>query len=174
MRSHPLPWITSCVILALAYLAEALPPRPRIETINIVSLSPHKLILDQIDPVDRHPRRALTARISHHRTGSINAAIRNCTISAPSAPSVSASRGPGRGCPISRSNPDSESTASPSGTRMQNSGRQSTSVKTLARAREVRCGMPSTRWGCSILGGRRLRGWEVRRKRKQLPWSVNG
>jgi len=38
MRLYPLPLISCFLILALAYLAEGLPPRPTIERIQVVSL----------------------------------------------------------------------------------------------------------------------------------------
>jgi len=86
MTSHPFPFISLFVILALAYLAEGVPPRPAIEQIQYVSLPPTQNILDRISyiPTDPLPRRASTAQIFRRRTGSIEAAIPDCTLSAPS------------------------------------------------------------------------------------------
>lgn len=40
MRSHPFTFISLFVILALAYLAESVPPRPTLENVQVVSLPP--------------------------------------------------------------------------------------------------------------------------------------
>ncbi len=95
MTSHPFPFISLFVILALAYLAEGVPPRPAIEQIQYVSLPPTQNILDRISyiPTDPLPRRASTAQIFRRRTGSIEAAIPDCTLSAPSEGPASAAGG---------------------------------------------------------------------------------